>query len=208
MIPLPEPWQFAAAGAALGVAAALFVWFIPSIRIALILGGCSLGLFACAAVAHEYEARGAKNVQAKWDADRAMLVKRAADLTTTLYGLLDKAHAEAAVRQGEMDGRFRVVEAKLAAVPVGRSFGVSAASAGVFDAATNAANAARPDAAGQARTDPIPTTPEAEVRYDEREFAGWVVSAGAAYADAYGLWKACRDREDGYLTVFAKGVAP
>lgn len=207
---LPEPWMFVAGGVALLAGAAAVAYFIADLRLALYIGAGAGVLFLCAAVAHEYEARGKHKIQVAWDADKAMRIKRTTEITLLMNGLVNKAQNDAAAREGELNARYATLQSQLARVPAGGRVTVSGASSGLYDDAVRAANSARPDASGQegTKTIPTPAQPQGSVVYDEREFAAWVLSAGAAYADAYNLWRACRDREDGYLTALAKGTAP
>ena len=149
---------------------------------------------------------GRTEVQGKWDADRTARIKRTTEITLELSGKLMAAKDAAAKREGEVNARFQTLAATVNRIPAGRTVGVSGVAAGVFDDASRAANSARPGAGREARADPVPIP--AEARYDEREFAGWIVAAGAAYSDAYGLWASCRAREDQYLTAMTKGVTP
>jgi hypothetical protein len=150
-------------------------------------------------VKHHYDEHqrdiGRAEIQAQWDADKAARIKRTTELTLLLSGKLQAAMDDATQREGKAHAQFVPLETRAAGVAAGHGVALPADVAGVLDSASRAANSAHDRAAGEARTDPVPTVPETQV-YDERELAEWGVKAAAAYNDAYGLWASCRARED------------
>jgi hypothetical protein len=203
---LPEPWVLASIGAGLFVAAGLAAWLLGAIRLAIYLGAAGLICATAAGTAHEYEARGSAKVQALWDADKAVRIQRTTEITLALSAKLMEAKDAASRLEGQLRDRFATLEGRASGVATRGGIGVGDDVARLLDDTSRAANSARPDAGTKAGTAAVPDAAAPEVvAYDEREFAGFIVAAGAAYADAYQLWRACRGREDSYLEAMTKG---
>lgn len=151
---------------------------------------------------------GRSEVQVKWDADKAARIKRTTEITLEMYSQIKRAE-DAAIKRGTVSStRFTDVKAGIHSIPAGNGVSFSASADKLFNDTSSAANSNRTNTGAKEGTNPLPATPQTESNYDEREFVSWVVSAGEAYADAYNLWKFCRDREDSYLTSMLKGANP
>ena len=154
-----------------------------------------------------YREQGRVEIRKEWDADKAARIKRTTELTLLLSGKLQVAMGEADKAKEKRNVAFDGIANAGRSVAVGRGIVIPADVGRVLDDASRAANSARSDARAEARADPVPAIPQAQA-YDEREIAGFGVEAGRAYADAYGLWKACRVREDVQLAVSILGANP
>jgi hypothetical protein len=153
-----------------------------------------------------YRDEGRAEVQAKWDADKDARIKRTTEITLMLSNKLQEAMDAATKRQTTSDVAFAPVAERANRVHSGTGIVLPADVAGVLNSASGAANANRPDAGAKAGADPVPIPTQAQT-YDERELADFFVKGPLAYADAYNLWRACRDREDSYLAAMAKGAS-
>jgi hypothetical protein len=204
---LPEPWVMAALGASLFVAAGLIVWLLRAFQLAIYVALAGAAMLLCSAVAHEYEARGSAEVQVKWDADKAERIRRTTELTLELSGKLMAAMDAAKKAEATKDATFSALQQRATGVASGPGVQLDNELARLLIESASAANSARPDSGTKAGADPVPdSAATAGGIYDERELAVYFVGSTAAYADAYGLWKTCRDREDGYLAAMAKGA--
>jgi hypothetical protein len=165
---------------------------------------------------HHYdEARrdeGRAEVQAKWDTDRAERIKRTTEIVVELSGKLMEAKDAQQKRERDIDAIFAVVGTDAGhVVNSGSGIRLPADVRRVLDESADAANSQRSPvvASGEARTDPVPETPAAASgAYDERDLATFFVESAHAYADAYGLWKSCRVREDACRVAVEKGANP
>jgi hypothetical protein len=156
---------------------------------------------------------GRAEVQAKWDDDKAMRIRRTTEITLTLSGKLMEAKDAQTRRETEINARFSTLEARVRALGSGRTVGMSPAAADLLRDAADAANRANAralDDRTETRPDPVPAAAQT-VAFDEQEFVAWIVKAGAAYADAVNLWQAARGREDALrdtLETLRKEVGP
>ena len=149
-----------------------------------------------------YRDQGRAEVQAKWDADNLRRIALTTGIVMDATKRIQEADDVAATHKADRDRLFSAVEVAADNVHRGAGIRIPADVAGVLDAGARAANAERgataaADGRAEARADPVPIVPEAAAGvYDEREIALWGKGGEAAYADAFGLWRTCRTRED------------
>lgn len=158
-------------------------------------------------VTEHYRDQGRVEIQTLWDSDKAARIKRTTELTLELMGKLTAAQDAAAKQEKAANERFVTLSAQAAAVRNSAAgIRIDSDLARLLLDATAAGNAgrARPDAGAEAGAAAVPATAETAI-YDESELAHYVTDAARAYADAYGLWRACRTREDAVLASMTKG---
>ena len=163
-----------------------------------------------------YRDQGRAEVQAKWDADNVRRIALTTGIVMDATKRIQEADDVAATHKADRDRLFSAVEVAADSVRRGPGIRVPADVAGVLERAAVAANAERgaiaaADGRAEARADPVPGPSEtAAVVYDERDLAIYLTEGPKAYADAYGLWRTCRTREDVCRADFNKlsGGAP
>jgi hypothetical protein len=111
--------------------------------------------------------------------------KRAADLALLWAAEVDKTEAKNREAERERAEKFAALASRAKALSP-RPVPISPDLDGLWRDTVRQANAARASAEREA-----PANPVSESTYSEAELAEWFVASAAAYADAYGQWKAC-----------------
>jgi hypothetical protein len=159
-------------------------------------------------VTEHYRDQGRTEVQALWDKDKAARIKRTTEITLELMGKLTAAQDAARKQEQANEVRFASLAAQAAAVHnTVAGIRIDSDLARLLLDASSAANSARPGTGTETRADPVPAAAQAAT-YDERELATYLTDASRAYADAYVLWRACRNREDAMIASMLKGASP
>lgn len=131
------------------------------------------------------------------DAKLEVIRKRASDLALLWSAELGKGDLAAKEEKGKRDATFGSLAERAAAVQRGSGVTLPFDVTSVRRSATTGANAARSPSVGAKGADSISgpaaaaPTPAAPTVFDEPVIADDEVKKAAAYADAYGQWKAC-----------------
>jgi len=105
---LPSPLEISALAAGCAALAALAIFLLHSVRIAVILGMAAGVLFLCAGVAHGYKEQGSDEVQAKWDADKKARMEHLAQVIVERQN--DSQAAEQSARDQRLAGDAKFAE--------------------------------------------------------------------------------------------------
>lgn len=184
---------------------------IPFLTPAILVRGAIALAFAIflGYMVHLYNDHIRAPLEQKYKDRETELVARATGITNMMTDLRLKEQSRHAEENSQAIKRFTEVSAKLANVQNTLSgITLPADVVGVFTDAARAANARRgTNSGGKEGAEAVPALPETPLIYNERDLASFVTVAADAYDDAYGLWKACRTREDILLAGIAKGAA-
>lgn len=179
------------------------------------LWGLRLAIFAASALAiwggYKYvdsrlEHHYGDPIRAAWKAKDDERIKAQTAIILTYTALLNKSDDDARRQRGEADAKFQSLAQRANSLSDNRGCVVDNGALSLYGDATSAANSARTDSRTEARANSVSVPAEGQTFITEREWANFVVAAGAAYADAYGQWKYCRQREDAFLETFKKGI--
>jgi cell pole-organizing protein PopZ len=144
-----------------------------------------------------------------WEADKAARIARTTEITLDLSNKLGAAQDQAKQAKEKSDATFVPVFADVSRVIDRGGIRLPGDVVRVLDDASRAANSARPDASREASADPVSEAPAANTLvYRESDLARFFGESAAAYADAYGLWAACRVREQACYDTLRKGLVP
>lgn len=156
-----------------------------------------------------YRDQGRAEIQVLWDADKAARIARTTEITLDLSNKLGAALDQAKQAKEKSDAAFVPVLENVSRVVDRGGIRLPGDVVRVLDGASRAANSARPDAGGEASADPVSEAPASgTLTYRESDLARFFGESAAAYADAYGLWAACRVREQACYDTLRKGMLP
>lgn len=150
------------------------------------------GLYGTHKLAVWNAGRVATNVaEARCDADKEVLRKRATDLALLASARLTEIEAATQAAQGKRNEKFGSLAERAKAVQRGGGIPIPFDVDSVLRDSASGANAARPPFVSPKGTAPISGPAEPTIFYDEADFAKFQVASARAYADAYGQWRGC-----------------